>query len=651
MRLLFCIVFVWTLSHSICGAQIDSLQKQLLIHEKQSKRFERDTARIYFLNEIAWQYRNFRTDSTLYFAQKALKIAQEIEWPNGIGMSYMRMGVGYRNQGNYPQTMQSFLDALRIFEKLKDSLKMANCYQNIGLVYQRRNNHNQALYYLEKAQKLYQLLKNLRGVANNFNNIGQTYFRQHKYLAALLNFQNALSGNAKIQDKFIESVAYRNIAATYLEIKDLDKAFYNAQQALRVAQATNNQIMITSTLNVMAQIYEKKNDFALAIQAAQQSIEVAKPLKAREYIKDAYKVIYEAYRKSNDEVKALHSFEIYIAYRDSLFNEENSQTIAALQSDFAMEKKQKEMELLNKERKFQALLLHALLWGFGLIVLIMSFLIWLMIRQKKLNLLLKSQQTQIIENNQILQNQNEKLEELNREKDGLVSVVAHDLRSPLNRVKALVQLIEIEGNLNSNQKNYLQLMDRTTGSGLALIRDLLDIHQIQHPEGQIHPEELNLDILIKELVMSYEGQISFKELKLEFEPPKQHFMFVSDEFFLNRILDNLVSNAIKFSFREGRIWVAWDKIGEEVSISVKDEGPGISVEEQPKLFKKFQKLSPRPTAGEDSTGLGLAIVKALVDRLKGKVEVISNVNEGSEFKVILPVLKIAELADLAEESK
>jgi len=117
------------------------------------------------------------------------------------------------------------------------------------------------------------------------------------------------------------------------------------------------------------------------------------------------------------------------------------------------------------------------------------------------------------------------------------------------------------------------------------------------------------------------------------------FEFLTDQSLLEQVIDNLVSNAIKFSSPDKMVWLRAKKLDRHLVIEVEDQGPGINPEEIPKLFGTFQRLSAKPTAGEESTGLGLSIVKAIVQALEGEVRAASELGRGTIFTVVLKLKK------------
>lgn len=239
-----------------------------------------------------------------------------------------------------------------------------------------------------------------------------------------------------------------------------------------------------------------------------------------------------------------------------------------------------------------------------------------------------------------LQESNKELQELNREKDSLMSIVAHDLKSPLSKVKGLVNVVMLDNNLSEEQESYLKLINNVADNGELLIRDLLDINTFEHSESRIKFLELDVHRVVGELVDSYQQLAHNKDIRVEIIKGEKDIKHTTDLDFLNRILDNLLSNAIKFSEKGRKVEVEVAKVGEDLFVKVKDEGPGISEEDQTKMFKRFQKLSAQPTGGESSTGLGLSIIKVLVERLKGEIAVDSQLKRGTTFTIRIPEGKV-----------
>lgn len=238
--------------------------------------------------------------------------------------------------------------------------------------------------------------------------------------------------------------------------------------------------------------------------------------------------------------------------------------------------------------------------------------------------------------NEELMTSNERLVDLNREKDGLINVVAHDLRSPLCTIEGYIQLIERDGSLNTLQHNYLNIIDNVTGDGMQLIDDLLDVHSMELDQSTPELSEIKLIGFLTEWQKKFELTLLKKNQRLELNIETNNSTFKTDPKLLTRILNNLMSNATKFSDRDKTIFISTNETNLFVDISIRDEGPGISAGDQEKLFKRFQKLSNRPTDGESSNGLGLSIVKALCNKLNAKILVESQLGTGTSFTVRFP---------------
>ncbi|KAA5827684.1 hypothetical protein FPF71_02250 [Algibacter amylolyticus] len=239
---------------------------------------------------------------------------------------------------------------------------------------------------------------------------------------------------------------------------------------------------------------------------------------------------------------------------------------------------------------------------------------------------------------ELLEN-NKELEELHREKDGIIGIIAHDLRGPLNNIYGLSHLLEDNENLDEEQKTYIGYINESVESGNSLITDLLIMSNVNHPETRVDSEDFDLSEFIEEWEKSYITRLQKKEQKLRKYIAKAPLKIHADKKLVGRIFDNLMTNAIKFSKRGSHIDLLTKSSNGFIVITFKDYGPGMSDTDKNKAFKMFQKLSARPTEGESSHGLGLAIVKTLVENLEGSISIVSKLGEGTAFIVSLPEVK------------
>lgn len=234
---------------------------------------------------------------------------------------------------------------------------------------------------------------------------------------------------------------------------------------------------------------------------------------------------------------------------------------------------------------------------------------------------------------------NRKLIEANIEKNNFLGMAAHDLKSPLNHIKGLINIILMDINaFSEEQKMLLQNVYAASNKMTDLIKNLLDINKIEQGMTNAQFEEVNVHDLINMSVYSFKELAKHKNIKLVFKSTAKAEVVKTDKQYLNQILENLVSNAIKFTFPDKNIFITLTKLDTKIRIEIQDEGQGILESELPFLFEKFKKLSSKPTGGENSTGLGLSIVKQLVEKLQGEITCKSTHGLGTTFIVDLPVI-------------
>lgn len=231
-------------------------------------------------------------------------------------------------------------------------------------------------------------------------------------------------------------------------------------------------------------------------------------------------------------------------------------------------------------------------------------------------------------------------EKANTMKTQLLYVAAHDMKSPLMSIEGLAKEISLTPRLDDHSFELSKMIQLNASRMVSLISDLLNLSAIESGKIQLEFETLNASEITALVVSGYEIQAQRKEQKIIFRAnPKKEYLISADSTRIQEALENLVSNAIKYSPVGASISISVEEYDGKIRIAVHDEGPGFSDSDKEKIFKRFQKLSAQPTGGEISTGLGLAIVKEIIEAHKGTITLESEPEKGSTFFIDLPAVK------------
>lgn len=238
-----------------------------------------------------------------------------------------------------------------------------------------------------------------------------------------------------------------------------------------------------------------------------------------------------------------------------------------------------------------------------------------------------------------LAKKNFELEKLNEEKNHFLGMAAHDLRNPLNAIQMYSEFLLDEATevLNPEQLEFVSIIHSSSQFMLRLVNDLLDVAKIESGKLELELATTDLIELIRRGVSLNSIFATKKGISVKFSHGDNIPNVFIDSAKIEQVLNNLITNAVKFSNPGEVLEIGVSKSDSEVIISVEDHGQGIPADELGKLFKPFQRTSVRSTGGEDSTGLGLAIVRKIVTGHKGRVWVESEVGKGSTFYVAIPL--------------
>ncbi len=229
------------------------------------------------------------------------------------------------------------------------------------------------------------------------------------------------------------------------------------------------------------------------------------------------------------------------------------------------------------------------------------------------------------------------LKELDRIKTDFVNAVSHDLRSPLTAILGYVDLLERVGEVNSQQKDFIQRVRLSVQSITALINDLLDLGRIEagfDSQKEITP----LGAIVRYSLEGLTNAITSRSQVLELDIPNETPYVLGNPVRLRQMCFNLISNAIKYAPIGGKIRIQVSSTDDHVILQVSDNGPGITPQDQPHIFDRFYRASNQPSDAS-GTGLGLAIVKSIVEDHQGRVWVDSLLGHGSTFTVLLPIVE------------
>ncbi len=570
-------------------------------------------------------------DSTLYYKGKILQ------------------GVNYDFIGHFKRALSVFREALPFFRRENDLLQTAVLSNNIGAIHLQQGDFQAALEHFRVASEGASAIQNRRLWGPPTINLGLIFLKTGETDSAEVYFSKVYRRNYAEENWSSHAQLCGLLAELEITRKNWVDAEKYLQEGMEFAEKYHNSLAITRIRLQYGEYYTARGEFSKAHVAYDSSLALADRIQALDRKVDALEGLYKTAEAMQEYEDAFGYYKSYNYTRDSIFGQSKKLQLEELAALYASEQKQLEILRLQTEQELKDRLLNQQNWFIGglagvlAIALVLLVLVYRSERRRRAanqslqdrNQKIAAQKQEIELANETLATQNQHLETLNAEMEGLVNIVAHDLKSPINKVQALTGMVE-EQYFPSDAPPQMHMIQRVLHGAMELIQGILTLGKIGERGEEMALEEVELAAFMEEMVNSFSGEAAKKQIELHMQGPSEPVRMRSHATSLERILENLLSNALKFSQAGTRVTLSWTREADRVRIAVRDEGPGISEADQKIMFRKFQRLSARPTAGESSTGLGLAIVHGLVQQLGGDIQVDSELGQGTCFTISLP---------------
>lgn len=539
--------------------------------------------------------------------EQALELAKQINDNKSIGLIYSKMGKLYYIQENPEEATKILVKAIEKQRFAKDNINIAETYKTLGLVYlKQKKEYNNAIDYFNSAEVIFENEDLHSYEAETKMYKADAYFILKNYDLAQDLYEEVISLSKRYQHNQLLSTSYLKLGQTKAALGNVNEAENLANLGFQIAEKNG-------FIDILSIGYKVKSD-----------------------IKEAA----GEYKASNTLLKK------HLKLNDSLLKVKRSHLAEDKKLEFLYDNPveyQKEREAdLQKEANSSWLEKLTTILSIALITILSLLTLSL---YKNNNIRLKS--------NNILHKKNaeltiamEKAELATKTKANFLSTVTHELRTPLYAVTGLTNML-LEENPKPEQVQHLKSLKFSGDYLLTFINDILQINKIEANKVDIEPEVFNLKKKVENVISALNNSALDNNIKIHFEYDRNlPENFNADQLKISQILINLIGNSIKFT-KDGDIWIriiqqkiSGDNL--EVRFEIEDNGIGISEEKQQNLFESFSQGSIQINRKYGGTGLGLSIVKGLIDILKGKIYLKSELGKGTTFYFELPLKRSHE---------
>jgi signal transduction histidine kinase len=573
---------------------------------------------------------------------KSRKYYQQLNDTLGVAKVSNSIGLIEIKRGNYAVGLKNSLAAISIFEKQGLNDELSSAYNNLAEAYFKTNQIDKAIDFNFKALEVRKLTDDTNGIKASTKNIAGLYSIRKEHRKAIEYYEKVLALLNPEIDQDLRGEILPKLGSEYLKFKEYDKASDYLVEGLKYNRKQGNEEGILRALNAIGNLNLQKKKVKLAELQLNEAYDIAQKIDNKKELLENYKLHIALDSTRGYFQNAFFWQNKYFDLKETLdkenlpgflTEEDNPLDLENIENDNNLEVT-KPVDTSKTSWSYNPWLLYAALIGLAL-VLTLLILNWS--KSKKYKTELTEQKEKLAEEqkkNAVILEQTQHLEEVNQVKDKLFSIVSHDLKDSISSIKAFLDLLKEDSITTDEFNELIPELSENANNANALLFNLLNWSKSQMQNLEPKPTLFNIQDVFHTKMALVEQKVEDKRIVLIDE--SQNDTVYADKSMLEIVIQNLITNAVKFSRTGDVITVSNQDVNGKVLICVEDTGVGISRENIDKLFNANKNFTTVGTKNEKGTGLGLTIAKDLVELNNGRIWVESTQNVGSKFFIELP---------------
>lgn len=567
----------------------------------------------------------------------ALDLARRTADPVNEAEAYNILASGYIFRSMYDSGLTYLGRAVHLFDSLHSTSNTAGCYSLMMDVLGRQKRYKEALKYLLISDSLYTVLNDSVSLMSARINFAIIYKNLGEYDKAIGYYKQALDYYAG-DDYYVMFVA-TNLALAYLCKQEYGQAltYYHLSNNIS-SRSYHDDGIDFDNYKGMAELFYKirQYDSALHYGKLAEKMGGSKDPTVEDY-ELCIGLLADIYASRGDITNAQAYYKRYQVLKDTLYARRLTKYLAEQETLLKLDEKNRALQLLAKENELHRVkgqrLLLALMFG-ALVVVGITIVYRRTARKNRL----------LLEQKQIIDAQVTQLEAAASMKARFLANISHELRTPVTLLTGMLELLKGRNGDGIADKEKLSLAYDNSKKLQHMIEEILDLSRMENKVTTLNSKATEAAPVIKRMVYSFETLLDSKHIALEFNNAAANAYIMADLDKLEKVMNNLVYNAVKFNSPGGKVVVGLDKKNDMLVITIRDTGSGISAEDLPHIFERFYQGGGESAAKSEGMGIGLSLVKEFVTLMDGEIKVDSTPGVGTIFTLSFPLTQPPSLS-------